>query len=59
MLRTEFEIGQRVFVDNNKESVTVISQTEKKLITTVRADNGYEWEVMTIRVKDKLNENNI
>lgn len=50
-LRQQFNIGDKVFVDNKFENyVTVISQTPKFLFTTVEAPNGYSWTVMTNRL---------
>lgn len=50
-LRQQFNIGDKVFVDNEtKNYVIVISQTPKFLFTTVEAPNGYSWSVMTDRL---------
>ena len=56
-LRTSLAAGQIVVLDKgcaNSSEVSVVSQTPKRLLTTV--SNGfYEWDVMTCRLTAKNN----
>ena len=48
-----FEIGDRVVVDVgkvNSSEVVIIAFTPNKMFSTVRADDGYQWETMTRRL---------
>jgi hypothetical protein len=47
--------GQIVRLDKdfaNSTEVTVVSQTSKKLYTTVTSDGKYQWDVMTNRLTE-------
>jgi hypothetical protein len=47
--------GQIVRLDKdfaNSNEVTVVSQTPKKLYTTVTVDGKYKWDVMTNRLTE-------
>jgi hypothetical protein len=47
--------GQIVRLDKdfaNSTEVTVVSQTRKKLYTTVTGDGKYQWDVMTNRLTE-------
>ncbi len=51
-MRQLFNRGDEVIVDDKEfDGVKVISQTPKKLYTTIEAPNGYRWEIMTYRLK--------
>jgi len=54
-MRTKFEIGDKVFYDFGL-LVTVISQTEKRLFTTVQSKNGDPFRVMTYRLTGPFKE---
>lgn len=48
-----FKIGERVMVDKkhpNGLKVTIQSFTPNKMFAVVKADDGYEWQVMTYRL---------
>jgi len=47
------EVGQRVVVDkekSNRSEATIMCFTPQKMFATVRADNGYEWQIMSYRL---------
>jgi hypothetical protein len=49
-----FRPGDKVIVDQDRvtESVKeVVRQTPRRVFTTVKNDNGYQWEIMTNRLK--------
>lgn len=51
-MRQLFNRGDEVIVDDKEfDGVKVISQTPKKLHTTIEAPNGYRWTIMTYRLK--------
>jgi hypothetical protein len=60
MLKGEFEIGQKVILDNdlaNSNIVTVINQSPNKLFTTIEGEatatrKAQQWEVMTDRLSE-------
>ena len=52
-LYTLLTTGQLVELDKdfaNSSMVEVVTQTPKRLYTRVKAQNGYEWDVMTYRL---------
>lgn len=56
-IRQAFNCGDEVIVDGQGfNGIKVISQTPKKLYTSVQAPDGYRWTIMTYRLKLKENK---